>query len=476
MDSKSVGQFISALRKSKGMTQQELAQKLNVTSKAISKWECGDGFPEITIIPVLAEIFEVTTDEILQGRRIQNIKSDGEKVDAKTELQIKRIVNSTINKFKNLSLIAIALVIIGLISLVSFSYASHTEVALIIGFSIFITLLVGSTILEVILINNTNSAIRVSGIIEDEKEILAPFYKTIYNYALVVFTLIAISAIFTVPFFIATYNFYITHFVYSDDYTKWIPLMIIISIFAFYAVKLILKKVFNSIFNYSEEGVTKEASKKLRIKFTALFVAVLSLTGICYYFTIATSDAYMNPYYLYILVVSLVVSIILWKSKLQFSTINMTKETTKKLKKLNMKFAVLFLTMILIIQAVASISMNIVDRPVVQQFASKVEFDKYVEEYKIYQYEYAKGAELADTPEQYENLKREGTNVLLRREDFSDISEINNDKLIVYHSSFSKMELFLPKYYIASMIVYPSILIVGTILYIIKRKRIVSNL
>lgn len=67
MNSENFGKMIYKLRKKAGLTQAELASRLNVTDKAISKWENGGGFPEITQIPALSEIFGVSSDYILKG-------------------------------------------------------------------------------------------------------------------------------------------------------------------------------------------------------------------------------------------------------------------------------------------------------------------------------------------------------------------------------------------------------------------------
>ncbi len=71
------GNFLYALRKEKGMTQQELAEKLNITNKAVSKWETGEAFPETAQLVPLADIFGVTVDELLRGKRSAE-KSVGE--------------------------------------------------------------------------------------------------------------------------------------------------------------------------------------------------------------------------------------------------------------------------------------------------------------------------------------------------------------------------------------------------------------
>lgn len=69
MDAKSIGISISKLRKKCGMTQSQLAQKLNISDKTVSRWENGLGFPEITQFPILASIFGVTVDYIMTGER-----------------------------------------------------------------------------------------------------------------------------------------------------------------------------------------------------------------------------------------------------------------------------------------------------------------------------------------------------------------------------------------------------------------------
>ena len=70
MDNQKFGQFILLLRKEKGWTQLELAEKLNVTDKAVSKWERGVGFPDIKMIEPIAEVFGVSILEIMRSEKI----------------------------------------------------------------------------------------------------------------------------------------------------------------------------------------------------------------------------------------------------------------------------------------------------------------------------------------------------------------------------------------------------------------------
>lgn len=67
MDAVKTGAYLAALRRAKSKTQQEVADTLHISNKTISKWEQGSGWPEITVLPALAELYGVTADEILAG-------------------------------------------------------------------------------------------------------------------------------------------------------------------------------------------------------------------------------------------------------------------------------------------------------------------------------------------------------------------------------------------------------------------------
>lgn len=69
MNPKIFGAIVMALRKKSGMTQAALAKKLSVSDKAVSKWETGLGYPEITLLPKIAEVFGVTVDYLITGER-----------------------------------------------------------------------------------------------------------------------------------------------------------------------------------------------------------------------------------------------------------------------------------------------------------------------------------------------------------------------------------------------------------------------
>ena len=74
MDNIQTGRLIAELRKKQGLTQQQLADKLNLSNKTISKWESGSGSPDISNLPVLAEALEISVDELLNGE-LNQLKS-----------------------------------------------------------------------------------------------------------------------------------------------------------------------------------------------------------------------------------------------------------------------------------------------------------------------------------------------------------------------------------------------------------------
>lgn len=70
MNQEKIGTFISTCRKDKGLTQMQLAEKLNITNRAVSKWETGKSVPDASIMLDLCEILDISVNELLSGERI----------------------------------------------------------------------------------------------------------------------------------------------------------------------------------------------------------------------------------------------------------------------------------------------------------------------------------------------------------------------------------------------------------------------
>ena len=75
MDNVKCGKFIAALRKERGLTQGQLAERIGVTDKAVSKWETGRGFPDVSVLPALAEELGATLTELVNGERSEKSPS-----------------------------------------------------------------------------------------------------------------------------------------------------------------------------------------------------------------------------------------------------------------------------------------------------------------------------------------------------------------------------------------------------------------
>jgi len=131
MNQEKVGKFIAKCRKEKNMTQQELADRLGITDKAISKWENGRSMPDIGFLEPLSVILEIDISEIIKGEHIE--KENLEKVNPVVEDIIDSVNESNQDKRKKLN----DWIKLGLITYVVFaienqfnllSYLSNTNV------------------------------------------------------------------------------------------------------------------------------------------------------------------------------------------------------------------------------------------------------------------------------------------------------------------------------------------------------------
>ena len=104
MEAKTMGSFLAALRKAAGMTQRELAEQLHVSDKAVSRWERDACAPDLALIPVIAEIFSVTCDELLRGGRDRGDQTGD---PAKADKQRQWILRKTRSKFISHTLLAL---------------------------------------------------------------------------------------------------------------------------------------------------------------------------------------------------------------------------------------------------------------------------------------------------------------------------------------------------------------------------------
>lgn len=111
MDTKKIGEFLKALRKAKGLTQEDVAGELFVSPKTISRWESGLGIPDINIISSVADFYGVTVDEILKGEKNKKDLPNDETIILNNKKKEKLLVNNLVDKYNKYFLSA--LIILG---------------------------------------------------------------------------------------------------------------------------------------------------------------------------------------------------------------------------------------------------------------------------------------------------------------------------------------------------------------------------
>lgn len=181
MEKKTIGQFIAALRKANGMTQKELAEQLNVSDKAVSRWERDESAPDLSLIPVLAEIFGVTSDEILRGERVSHQASVVEGTSEKGKKQIASLLNRSKTKFQMNSIIAMGIAGVGLIGAM---IANLGFLRAYVGFFIGCIFYLGAIVYEFVFLLMTLSAIQIEEVeskdlVETRTSIIKWFVRTI---------------------------------------------------------------------------------------------------------------------------------------------------------------------------------------------------------------------------------------------------------------------------------------------------------
>ena len=156
MEKKTIGAFISALRRANGMTQRELGERLFVSDKTVSRWERDECTPDLSLIPAIADIFGVTADELLRGERKtfapvlqeNNTSSDIDtpKKDVRSERQFKLLLDRRMTKYKNLSLISAG---IGLLGVIVAAIIDLGVLRAYVAFGISLIFLLGATICQI---------------------------------------------------------------------------------------------------------------------------------------------------------------------------------------------------------------------------------------------------------------------------------------------------------------------------------------
>jgi len=216
MEKKTIGGLIAALRKANGMTQKELAERLNVSDKSVSRWERDEGVPDLTLIPVIAEIFGITCDELLRGECKPHASLDAENSDSKSrndsscsvlsakgEKECKRILESRWNLYRILCLVNNGITLFGFLITSLFNFSMVAWIGARIAFFIGTFFYLGSIIFQAIIIFIAFSAVSGSGLEPDEVQY---FKYRVIKYAEFNIGLIVVCFSLSLPFAVFSIN------------------------------------------------------------------------------------------------------------------------------------------------------------------------------------------------------------------------------------------------------------------------------
>ena len=231
MTNKSIGQFIAALRKANGMTQQDVADRLNVSNKAVSRWERGECAPDLSLLPALAEMFGVTCDELLKGERILD-SSPNPKSEPKVEKQIKAIVNRAISNFKTMTCVSLALSAMGLVFMFGISYGFYRP---IIGFAVAFLFAVAAVVVEVVAINRIKETKTDNELFEDiDGSLQEKFNKNLGEHSFWAFFAVLSVLLLSAPLVIFFNPQFVNYVLDFEDYVTcclWVIVALLVAVY-----------------------------------------------------------------------------------------------------------------------------------------------------------------------------------------------------------------------------------------------------
>ena len=157
-----IGKFLATLRKAKGLTQEEVADRLNISNKTLSSWETDRTTPDALTLPAIADLYEVTVDEILRGERAKSNEQAQISEKAKQSLIKKKYGKFSVKHFMftAFGLLAIALNILG------FAFLVYTGISEWVGILLSVIGFCGAVTLTILLIFFEYTTLLSEGILE----------------------------------------------------------------------------------------------------------------------------------------------------------------------------------------------------------------------------------------------------------------------------------------------------------------------
>ncbi|MCL2212668.1 MAG: helix-turn-helix domain-containing protein [Oscillospiraceae bacterium] len=240
MERKTIGTFIAVLRKAAGLTQQELADRLNVSNKAVSRWERDECAPDISLIPVIAEIFDVTCDELLKGGRIL-AEPPAEKPAPKIDKQIKRLLGNSLSRFKSSICISISVSLIGFVLLFAISYGFFRPA---IGVAVVAVFAIVAAAITLVALNRLNEITRDNELLDYlPPEDMNRLVLTRYRWSFVSLMVCAAAILFALPL-IPRQGYFLNIVITFETYARQAVDLFAIALVFFLCLDAIGKRLF----------------------------------------------------------------------------------------------------------------------------------------------------------------------------------------------------------------------------------------
>ncbi len=285
MEKKTIGSFLSAMRKASGMTQQEVADRLNISNKTVSKWERDEGCPEIMMLPAIAELYSVTVDEILRGERIIKPESE-DKRNVKSEARVKLIIDRSTVKFTNCSIVSVLLGVVAfllsytVVDIIRYNYLWIAYVAILV-------LVSSSLAVMLIAFNNFSSGIKNASEVQKENYEAALRKSIKYISAVVFFT-------------VATLTGLIAWIAFDGPDFMFVVMAVAVAVsiaVTFYVRSLLYKK-----YSLEEVGLSPAGQKyrKKHVKKTVVMLAVVLILSLVLPFICVFTESSVHTAYCFI--------------------------------------------------------------------------------------------------------------------------------------------------------------------------------
>lgn len=267
MSTNSIGSFLAALRKASGMTQKQLAEKLNVSDKAVSRWERDECAPDLALIPVLAEIFGVTCDEILRGQRNNPDAEPPARSEEKTQKRLRHLLDQAETTYRVRSMISCLIAAVGLIAAMILNLGFLRAC---LGFLIGGIFFIGAAVCQAIFSVQCRAALNQE---DFDPDAVQECRNSILRISQRAYSLIAVLFASTLPLLSVEDTYW------GLSFHSWLTQGFLFALAAF-----LLSRIVCHIVNV-RRGITapinwKSALNKLRLRTCTILVLALAVTGI----------------------------------------------------------------------------------------------------------------------------------------------------------------------------------------------------